>query len=541
MKKLSIRRSTRRFDALLFCIVAAQIGCQAPLDNLELVLKRHERAVARLPEEQQRRLMPYGPAVTGDCAADLLPQGELTLDAARVVAVRANSDIHAAQARLELALARVAEARSRYYPNLVASHTATRTFQVPANRNRLANAASALQGSSTFGTDLNSPPAVLALINAIRRPFFRQDGDGDTNSFSEHATALSSSWLLFDGFVREAQLMGAKYLQRASTHALLDAQRLVVRSVEAAYYQVQLAREQIRIATAAEEFSREQHAETGKLQSAGRASVADVENFRVRMLAAQAELAGARGLHETGRTILAELMGIEGAQLPAGLELSPLVEESDAELAVPDVEEFIANASTNRPDLRQMEELVRGEEENVRSVYGLYQPVVLMTGSWGFNRTSNIRYEVDDQSSAAGLEVRWEIFNGGAREARIRAAESVRGEVCASLARQRLSVESEVRRAVIDVQDSQQQIHLQRENLITARENRRIVQAGYQGGKETLTRLNEAQRDYITADANLALARIRLRQAWSDLRAASAVEPDAVRGSEPSLPPQPSP
>ena len=68
--------------------------------------------------------------------------------------------------------------------------------------------------------------------------------------------------------------------------------------------------------------------------------------------------------------------------------------------------------------------------------------------------------------------------------------------------------------------DAQQQIRLQRENLITARENRRVVRAGYSAGTETLNRLNEAQRDFITAEADLALARIRLRQAWSDLRAA---------------------
>jgi outer membrane protein len=526
---------------MTLCGAAALSSCQIPLDNLDVVLERHERAVARLPEEQQMRLMPYGPAVTGERAASIVPDGELTIDAARALAVRTNPDIHAAQARFEQALARVSEARSRYYPNLVATHTSTRTFEVPANRNRLANAASSLQGSSTFPTDLNSPPAVLALINAIRRPFFREGGDGDTNSFSEHATSLTSSWLLFDGFVREAQLMATKYLHRASTYALLDAQRLLVRSVDAAYYQVQLAREQIRIAIAAEEFSREQFVETGKLQSAGRASVADVDNFRVRMLAAQAELAGARGLHESGRVILAELMGIEGAHLPANIELSPLAEESEAELAAPAVEDFMAEATANRPDLRQLEELVRSEEEHVRAAYGLYQPVILMTGSWGFNRTSNLRYEVDDQSSAAGLEVRWELFNGGAREALIRVAESVQAESCAVLARQRLSVESEVRRAVIDVQNSQEQIHLQRENLATAHENRRIVQAGYQGGKEPLTRLNEAQRDYITSDANLALARIRLRQAWSDLRAASAIEPGRKDEAAVTPPPQPSP
>ena len=108
-----------------------------------------------------------------------------------------------------------------------------------------------------------------------------------------------------------------------------------------------------------------------------------------------------------------------------------------------------------------------------------------------------------------------------AREARVREVESTRAEASAALTRLRLGVQAEVRKAVIDVHNSQRQIRLQRENLATARENRRIVQVGYVAGKETLSRLNEAQRDFITVDADLALARIRLRQAWSDLRAAA--------------------
>ena len=73
------------------------------------------------------------------------------------------------------------------------------------------------------------------------------------------------------------------------------------------------------------------------------------------------------------------------------------------------------------------------------------------------------------------------------------------------------------------------------ENLATAMENRRIVQAGYLAGKETLSRLNEAQRDYITVDADLSLARIRLRQAWSDLHAAAGgVETKETRDAIPA-------
>ena len=79
-----------------------------------------------------------------------------------------------------------------------------------------------------------------------------------------------------------------------------------------------------------------------------------------------------------------------------------------------------------------------------------------------------------------------------------------------------------VRKAIIDLTNAQTQIRLHRETVATALENRRVVQAGYLAGKENLNRLNEAQRDLITADADLALARIRLRQAWSDLHAAAA-------------------
>ena len=120
------------------------------------------------------------------------------------------------------------------------------------------------------------------------------------------------------------------------------------------------------------------------------------------------------------------------------------------------------------------------------------------------------------------LELRWELYTGGSRRARVREAQSTRAEAAAQLYELQLAVKSQVRIAVIHVEIAQEQIRLQRENLAITLQNRRIVQAGYSAGKETLNRLNEAQRDVISADAALSLARIRLRQAWSDLHAAAA-------------------
>lgn len=522
-------RSLLLWVILVIGSLLAGAGCRAPMDSIQVVLDRHAKAVAKLPEERQNQLMPYGAAVVGSKAESLLPAGVLTVEAARSAAVRANPDVHAAQARLETAAARIAEARARYYPTVVFTHDSTRTFHTPASRNRLATS---LQPSPSVPPSIEGNNLVLTtLLNALRLPFFGLgDAEGDSNSFSEHSTAFTMTWTIFDGFVREAQILSAKYLHRASMESLIDVQRLIVRAVDSAYHRVQLAQEQLRIARADEVFSEEQLQETRKLQAAGRATTADVDNFRVRVLAAQANVSGAEGQRETGRVILAELMGLPDSALPSDIALSPLDEETPVELEPVNPSPWLEYAVADRPDVLQLQEILKSEEEIVRAAKGAYQPKVLASGSWGYDRASNLHYEDDDQSSAAAVEFRWELFTGGALDARVREAEGRRAEAAANLNRLRLSVQAEVRKAVIDLSNAQTQIRLNRETVATAFENRRIVRAGYLAGKENLNRLNEAQRDFITADADLALARIRLRQAWTDLHAAAATQRSATEG-----------
>jgi outer membrane protein TolC len=455
--------------------------------------------------------------------ASVPSDGILTLEVARQMALKANPDIHAARARLEAASARIDEAIAKLRPTLALTHTSTRTFHTPASRNRLNTL---LQPAQPVPTDVTAEPesvAVTTIINALRLPLYNPDLVGDSNSYSEHSSALTASWLLFDGFARQAQVLAARYVSRAVSASLADLERLIIQAVDAAYYEVQLAEEQTRIAEADEAFSREQFSETEKLRAAGRASQADVDNFRIRALAARANVIAAIGRRETGRVVLAELMGLGEATLPSAWMLSGLAEESVEDMTLPDPESWVERALSNRPDLGRLESLLRSEEENVRAAKALYSPTISLSGSWGFDRSSTIRYTRQDQSTAGVLDLRWDLYTGGARRARVRIAESGRTEAAALLRSLRLSVQAEVRRAIIDLADAQEQIRLQRESLKTARENRRIVQAAYVAGKETLTRLNEAQRDYIEAEVNLALARIRLRKAWSDLRAAGAI------------------
>ena len=505
--------------ALLLMLVSMQ-GCRAPRETASVPFPQLIAAWDQVPEDPSEQVEREAVATVTN-TEDLLPDDLLTLEECRKVAVLANPDIHAAQARLEGARARIAEARSRFFPLISFTHTSARTFHTPASRNRLNTA---LQPAQPVPTDIDTQSlAVTTLLNALRRPLFGFGKlQGNRNSFSEHSTSFTISWTIFDGFVREAQLLATEQLHRAVSKSLLDVERLITHAVDSAYYQVQLAGERIRIAEADAKFSEDQFNETQKLRGAGRATRADVDNFRVRVLAAKTDLAAAAGMRETGRVVLAELMGLPDVTLPDVLTLSPLKAETAEEMGVPEVERWIDRAMANRPDVLQLAAVVDAEAENVEAARGQYYPVLAVSGSWGFDSSSNFRYSVEDQSSAAGLELRWDLFTGGARHARVRAAESVKAEAAAALHRLKLAVHAEVRNAIIELANVQEQIRLQRQSLETALENRRIVQAAYLAGKETLTRLNEAQRDFIEAEANLALARIRLRQAWSDLNAAAA-------------------
>ncbi|UCE60872.1 MAG: TolC family protein [Phycisphaerales bacterium] len=522
--------------ALLFLAalgVVPAIGCRAPLSRVRIALQRHREAVEKLPEETQTPLpVLLTEDAAAECVENMVSGDALTLDTARRIAIRSNPDIHAAQARLENARWRIAEARSAFLPTLVLTHNWTKTFHTPASRNRLNTA---LQPASTLPTDVSTQGlAVTTLLNAIRGPLFGLGkAQGDRNPFSEHSTAFTVSWTVFDGFVREARLLAAKHLHHASKAALVDAKRLIIQAVDAAYYQVQFAEEQLRIAEADEVFSLEQLEETEKLRAAGRATIADVANFRVRMLSARANVTAARGARETGRVVLTELLGADVDTLNSELQLSPLEDETEENMTTPDPGPWIERAMTNRPDIQQIENVLRSDAEQIRAAKGLYVPSIAVSGSWGYDRSSNIRYSVEDQSSAAGLEFRWELYSGGYRRSRVHQAESSRAETSAKLSRLRLAVQSQVRQAVIDLENAQEQIVLRREALDTAAENRRVVQVGYVAGKETLTRLNEVQRDFITAEADLALARVRLRQAWSDLHAAAATYPEMNGGSNP--------
>lgn len=494
-------------------------GCRSPHDSIESILDRQSQAMRKLPVEARARMIDTEVVVVTEPATDLLEPGLLSLLDARGIALRANPDIHAARARLESALARIGEARSFYYPQVELSQTASRTFLSPTRQTSLGN-----YFGSFYIPDLPANPSVFDLINTVSRLSSylpRNYSTGTQSSFSSHATVLAASWTIFDGFAREARLMSVKETYQATVMSLADVERLIVQAVDAAYFQAQLGQEELRVALADEAFSEKQLSGVRKRYEAAKISKADVLNFEVRVRAARANVLSARRLRDTGRIMLAELLGLPEAHLPEEVTIPALEAEESIDLDEQQVEDWLQRAYHARPDLAQVRHEVAARHENIVLARGQFYPELNLRGSWGFETLHNLNYSQDDQSSAMQLEFRWPLFSGGFRTSQLRRANAEWWEASSRLRKKHLEIGKQVRRALVDLHDAQAQVLIQRENRAAAGENRDIVETQYSAGKSSLVRLNEAQRDYVQADGALARARVRLRQAWSDLHAAA--------------------
>jgi outer membrane protein TolC len=116
------------------------------------------------------------------------------------------------------------------------------------------------------------------------------------------------------------------------------------------------------------------------------------------------------------------------------------------------------------------------------------------------------------------LGLSYNLFSGGLTRAKVDEAKARLAETTREWTDTRLQAGAQVRSAHAKLLAAQRQLALQRDNARLVEKQRALVEREYNAGQGSLVRLNEAQRDLITARGRLALARVSLRQAWFELK-----------------------
>ncbi len=410
----------------------------------------------------------------------------LDLKTAQQFAIKGNPSLDAARERVIQARQQLVQARAAYFPRIDASGSGIRSIMSDNDYMALA--------ATTPGAD-------------------------DTTDI--YTTGISASWTLFDGFQREYSHLRAKYGKNSSIQSRNNVLRLLLYQVAAGYFNAQLARENINIAKANEEFNQRQLHEAEARHRVGTGSLSDVYNFRVRINSAKSQLIAAKQGYEVAIYGLASLMGIPDAKLPSHIELSKLEDETGDELMIPDTDSSVQYALNHRPDLKQNDYLLQQAKAGVGSARAGYYPTISLTGTLDGDRIDDREFEKEDFGKSIMLNVTFNLFAGGQTMSRVSEAKSRLRESENNLKDTRISVISDVESAAIRLKAAQEQLALQRINTELVQQTRDLVEKEYSAGQGSLVRLNEAQRDLVTAQSNLVLSLVSMRQAWEGLKSST--------------------
>ena len=408
----------------------------------------------------------------------------LDLETAQRIAIEENPSLDASRERVFQARQQVIQARAAYFPRIDASGGGRRSIMSENHYNSL-------------------PVAPV---------------DDKTDIYT---AGISASWTLFDGFQREYSNLRAHHGEDSSVQSRDNLMRLLLFQVAASYYNVQLARENINIAKANEEFNQRQLVESEARYEVGTGSLSDVYNFRVRINSARSQLIAVKQLYEVALYGLASLMGLPDAKMPSHIDLSKLEDETGDELILPDTTSSIDFALKHRPDFIQSQYLLEQAKANIGSARAGYYPTISIAGSIDGDRIDSRRFEREDFGKSIMLNISYNLFAGGQTLSRVSEAKSRFRESERNMDDMRISIISDVESAVTRLKAAQEQLALQRINTKLVQQTRDLVEKEYSAGQGSLVRLNEAQRDLVTAQSNLVLSLVSMRQAWEGLKSST--------------------
>ena len=414
----------------------------------------------------------------------------LDLATAQQIALAANPDMAAALARMEQARARIDQAVAAWWPSLDLSASGTKT--------RLSE--NAYEAKEAFALLTGEPV------------------DRTTDSFN---AALKATWVLFDGFYRKYKIAQARFGEKSAIAARRDAQRMLALNVAEAFFNAQLAQTRVDIAEADKKFYESQLRDATNRYEVGIGKWGDVLNIKVQLNSAKTSLMLGKRQFEAAGYGLAALMGIADAAFPATLRLAKLDRDIHFTAATEDADKLIGEALAARPDLQRLEmmtEEARAGKEQARSTR---YPKVQVFGMVNGNRYGDPALGVDDFGDSIGVALAWNLFRGGADQARFVEAGHKEREAIYTLASLRNRVASEVRQDLALLAAAEEQVRLQRESVDLVRENRDLAKNEYEAGEASLVRLNEAQRDLTTTYGRLAQALVSYHQARHRLLAAT--------------------
>jgi outer membrane protein TolC len=414
-----------------------------------------------------------------------------SLEQAVALARKQNPDIEVARKKLEAARGGVIEAKSGYLPSVVSS--GIYRYREQQEDTRLRN------------NDYN------ASVRIVQNLY--------TGGAVSSATAI-------------ARLNHEK--QEEELQAVTDRVTMDVRST---FYEVLYNRAKVKVREQAlEVFRGELKAQEERL-SAGTVGQLNVRRAEVALANEEAELINAQTQVQLTLLRLGELLGMDSRD-PFSFDVSGQLQYEPRH---PDLNECLARAASNRPEIKSHEIDIAIEEYQLKLDQSQLRPrIEAFSGYEVYNeRDPDIGREFN-HGYVVGVNAQWNLFDGWATKGRMQATKARREAGEQALEATKLTVESEVRSAFLDLQQSDRVLEAETKNVQTADESLEIAKGNLAAGLGTQLDILQAASDVTRTRStrlgaiflhNVALA--RLARACGADSSSSEFDDKVIRASDP--------
>lgn len=299
-------------------------------------------------------------------------------------------------------------------------------------------------------------------------------------------------WMLYDFGRTGASVDRADAIAAVSRENAATTREEVAFVATVAFYNVLRAEKTL-------EFQRENlrrqealHRQASAFHEAGVRAKIDVVRAEANLYDARAQLSQAENGLRVARITLLQRIGVDG---PAGFRLSGALPE----LSLPGtLQDWIAEAERNRPELRALVEKERAATESLRLARAGYLPFLVGTAGYGYGAEEAPL----QQNYGLSVTLTYPLFSGFQTREQAREASatisSVRYEFIETKRRVRLQVEV----AAFDVQEAQERLLARKKQRDASGENLRLATARYEVGAGDIIEMTDAQAQMVRSETD---------------------------------------
>lgn len=414
----------------------------------------------------------------------------ITLQQAVEIALEQNPLRRVALADEKTALSGVKEAQSMLLPHIGFSETAT-----------LGN-----DPVYVFGTKLRQQRFAAAdfALSELNRP----------TPMGNFSSRFRGEWNIFDSLANWRNVSQTRLMEQAASQQLKRTDQELVFRVVQAYYGLLLAQKKLDVAEQSNTTAQSVLEQAKNRFDSGLVVESDFLSAQVGAAMRRQELIRARNAVSVAQMEFSVALGIANL-----ISFKPMEELKEGRPAIGALRDLESTALNNRPDLKQIRLQEAAQQQSVSIAKASFGPKLNAFASWGTDTVN--AFSNGGNNWVGGLELKIDIFSGGAKKANLSQQRATHERVVATRQAFENQVRLETGRAFYDVESACEQVEVARAASSQAQESLRINRNRYDSGLATITDLLQIQQATTQAQTNYWSAVYQCRISYANLQLAS--------------------